>query len=157
VCVCVCKRVYVCVCVCACVCVCVCVYVCVCVCVCVCLAPVGHPCPRGGHWIGRDPYMGQVFSGSSGHPCRNLAIVPNGRQICSTTLCMMMWHCVWWCDTMYDDVTLCMMMWHYVWWCDSVCWCDTVLDDVTLCMMMWHCVWWCDTMYGDVTQHSRRE
>jgi hypothetical protein len=27
------------------------------------------------------------------------------------TLCMMMWHYVWWCDTMYDDVTLCMMMW----------------------------------------------
>ena len=24
----------------------------------------------------------------------------------------MMWHYVWWCDTMYDDVTLCMMMWH---------------------------------------------
>ena len=23
------------------------------------------------------------------------------------TLCMMMWHYVWWCDTMYDDVTLC--------------------------------------------------
>ena len=27
---------------------------------------------------------------------------------------------------MYDDVTLCMMMWHYVWWC------DTMYDDVTL-------------------------
>ena len=26
---------------------------------------------------------------------------------------------------MYDDVTLCMMMWHYVWWC------DTMYDDVT--------------------------
>jgi hypothetical protein len=43
----------------------------------------------------------------------------------------MMWHCVWWCDTVYDDVTLCMMMWHCVWWC------DTVYDDVTLCMMTW--------------------
>jgi hypothetical protein len=32
----------------------------------------------------------------------------------------------------YDDVTLCMMMWHYVWWC------DTTYDDLTLCMMMWH-------------------
>ncbi len=32
-------------------------------------------------------------------------------------------------------------MWHRVWWC------DTVYDDVTLCMMMWHCVWWCDTVY----------
>ena len=42
-----------------------------------------------------------------------------------------MWHCVWWCDTVYDDVTLCMMMWHCVWWC------DTVYDDVTLCMMTW--------------------
>jgi len=30
-----------------------------------------------------------------------------------------------------DDVTLCVMMWHYVWWCDTVC------DDVTLCVMMW--------------------
>jgi hypothetical protein len=29
------------------------------------------------------------------------------------TQCMMMWHNVWWCDTMYDDVTQCMMMWHY--------------------------------------------
>ena len=29
------------------------------------------------------------------------------------TRCMMMWHDVWWCDTMYDDVTRCMMMWHY--------------------------------------------
>jgi hypothetical protein len=38
--------------------------------------------------------------------------------------------------TRYDDVTLCMMMWHYVWWC------DTMYDDVTLCMMMWHYVWW---------------
>jgi hypothetical protein len=55
------------------------------------------------------------------------------------TLCMMMWHYVWWCDTMYDDLTLCMMMWHYAWWC------DTMYDDVTLCMM-WHYVWWCDTM-----------
>jgi len=87
------------------------------------------------------------------------------------TLCMMMWHYVWWCDTMYDDVTLCMMIWHYVWWCDTmyddvtlclvktcrhlsehyVWWCDTMYDDVTLCMMMWHCVWWCDTVYDDVT------
>jgi hypothetical protein len=58
---------------------------------------------------------------------------------------MMMWHCVWWCDPVYDDVTLCMMMWHCVWWCDPV------YDDVTLCMMMWHCVWWCDTVYDDVT------
>ena len=56
------------------------------------------------------------------------------------TLCMMMWHCVWWCDTVYDDVALCMMMWH------CVCWCDTMYDDVTLCMMMWHCEWWCDTV-----------
>jgi hypothetical protein len=48
-------------------------------------------------------------------------------------------------DTMYDDVTLCMMMWHYVWWC------DTMYDNVTLCMMMWHCVWWCDTVDDDVT------
>jgi len=23
--------------------------------------------------------------------------------------------------TMYDDVTLCMMMWHCVWWCDTRC------------------------------------
>jgi len=57
----------------------------------------------------------------------------------------------------HDDVTLCMMMWHCVWWCDSVWWCDTVYDDVTLCMttwqcmMMWHYVWWCDTVYDDVT------
>jgi hypothetical protein len=29
---------------------------------------------------------------------------------------------------MYDDVTLCMMMWHCGWWC------DTVDDDVTLCI-----------------------
>jgi len=57
----------------------------------------------------------------------------------------MMWHCVWWCDTLYDDVTLCVMMWHCIWWC------DTLYDDVTLCRMMWHCVWWCDTMYDDVT------
>jgi len=46
--------------------------------------------------------------------------------------CMMMWHYVWWCDTMYDDVTLCMMMWHYAWWF------DTMHDDMTLCMMIWH-------------------
>jgi hypothetical protein len=48
---------------------------------------------------------------------------------------------------MYDDVTLCMMMWHGVWWCDTMCagWL------VYVCMMMWHYAWWCDTAYDDVT------
>ena len=81
------------------------------------------------------------------------------------TLCILMWHCVWWCDTVYDDVTPCVMMWHdacvfsngiippllidarlvsvmmwhHVWWCDNT------YDAVTLCMMMSHCIWWCHT------------
>ena len=54
-------------------------------------------------------------------------------------------YCVWWCDTVYDDVTQCMMMWHCVWWCDTVC------MMMWHCMLMWHCVWWCDTVYDDVT------
>jgi len=49
----------------------------------------------------------------------------------NAAISMMMWHYVWWCDTMYGDVTLCMMMWHCVWWC------ATMYDDVTRCMMMW--------------------
>jgi len=32
---------------------------------------------------------------------------------CDTPTVRWTWgQCVWWCDTMYDDVTLCMMMWH---------------------------------------------
>jgi len=58
----------------------------------------------------------------------------------------MMWHYVWWCDTMYDDVTLCMMTHTHTHTPDQVRavprWCDTKYDDVTLCMMMWHYVWW---------------
>jgi hypothetical protein len=46
------------------------------------------------------------------------------------------WHCVWWCDTVYDDVTLCMIR---RWMGLQVL--DIVYDDVTLFMMMWHCVW----------------
>ena len=46
---------------------------------------------------------------------------------------MMMWHHVWWCDTMCDDVTL-----------DEA----GPYDDVTPCMMMWHYVWWCDTRWS---------
>jgi hypothetical protein len=66
-------------------------------------------------------------------------------------VCMMMWHCVWWCDTdsnapgshQWPGMYVCMMMWHCVWWCDGVWWCDAVFDHVRRCMMMWHSVWWC--------------
>ena len=52
-------------------------------------------------------------------------------------LCMMMWHYVWWCGSVYDDVTLGVMMWHYVWWCDSM------HDDVALCLKHASCLWSC--------------
>jgi hypothetical protein len=78
--------------------------------------------------------------------CPSEPLLMSWKRVCSRRswlqpLCQMMWHCVWWCDIMYDDVTLCMMIWHYVWWS------EIMSDDVTLYVMMRHYVWWFDTMH----------
>ena len=51
------------------------------------------------------PYTPHTHTHTYWHWCRDAQNEAKKRFIC-----MMMWHSVWWCDTMYADVTQCIMM-----------------------------------------------